>query len=213
MFYFVKQNWLVKKVLPKNLVWQLPDDEDRIYLSFDDGPHPTITPWVLDLLKQYNCKASFFCIGDNVRKYPQVYQRILAEGHAVGNHTFRHLNGWQTDTETYLHDVRKAQELIKSNLFRPPYGRIKTGQANFLIEQGVLGNKYQIIMWDILSGDFDTKLTAEQCTQNVVLHAEPGSIVVFHDSEKAYPRLQACLPKVLTHINNNKWKASPIIIE
>lgn len=190
--YFIKTPWIVKKILP-DYVWSLPSDEKVIYFTFDDGPHPTITPWVLDELKKFDAAASFFCIGNNVEKYPDIYQRILEEGHAVGNHTNSHLKGWKTKDETYIYDSLKAAERIKTNLFRPPYGRIKNKQAKQITQ--VLRSK--IIMWDVLSADFDTGFSPEQCFANVKENATAGSIVVFHDSEKAFPNLKIILPELL----------------
>ena len=193
MFYFVKSPFWFKKVYP-DLFWEIPTQEKNIYLTFDDGPHPIITMQVLDLLKTYNAKATFFCIGNNVVKYPEVYKRIIDDGHAVGNHTFNHLNGWKTADELYLNDINRAMEYIDSNLFRPPYGRI----SRFQIQQ-LLKPKYQmkLIMWSVLSGDFDPDISAEKCMNNVLLSTKPGSIIVFHDSEKAAEKMLYALPKVL----------------
>lgn len=193
--YFIKTPWIVKKIF-FSYAWSMPANEKAIYLSFDDGPHPTITPFVLDELKKYGAVATFFCIGDNVRKYPDVYERIITEGHAVGNHTYHHLNGWKTDVSTYLNDIAKAAELIDSNLFRPPYGRIKKMQAR-KIAAAINKTSAKIIMWDVLSTDFDSTITKEQCLRNVLQHAKAGSIIVFHDSEKAFPNLQFVLPIVM----------------
>lgn len=175
-----------------SLVWDLPTEGKVLYLTFDDGPHKTITPYVLQCLKEYNAKACFFCIGKNVLQYPEVYQQIINEGHTIANHTQSHLNGFKTSTKDYIRNVQKAKELIHSQLFRPPYGKITPFQKKLLQKAG-----YKIIMWDVLSGDFDTSISAEQCTQNVLLLATNGSIIVFHDSEKAFPRLKEALPKVL----------------
>lgn len=193
LFYFVKSPFWLKKIYP-DLFWEIPTTQKSIYLSFDDGPHPTITMQVLDLLKAYNAKATFFCIGNNVVKYPEVYKRIIDEGHAVGNHTFNHLNGWKSADELYLNDINKAMEYIDSNLFRPPYGRI----SRFQIQQ-LLKPKYQmkIFMWTVLSGDFDPDISAEKCMNNVLLSTKAGSIVVFHDSEKAAVKMLYALPIVL----------------
>ena len=172
--------------------WRMPPGERNLYLTFDDGPHPVATPFVLDLLQQYNAKASFFCIGKNVRQYPALYQRILDEGHAVGNHTAQHVNGWKTDDEKYIADVQEAATVINSKLFRPPYGRIRQSQARKL-------PGYKIIMWDVLSADFDTSLEGEDCFRIVTKKAGAGSIIVFHDSEKALPRLQYALPLAMAY--------------
>ena len=172
-------------------------DEKVLYLTFDDGPHPQITPFVLETLSHYQAKATFFCIGKNVAAYPNVFRQIIDAGHKVGNHTFNHLNGWKTDDQHYLDDIGAAKKYIDSELFRPPYGRITKFQAE-LVEKNF---QLKTIMWDVLSGDFDTKITGEQCSKNVIHKAGPGSIIVFHDSEKAWPRLETTLPKVLRHFS------------
>lgn len=195
------------------MVWQKPTKEKVLYLSFDDGPHPTATPFVLDILKQYHAKATFFCIGKNVLEQPLIYQRILQDGHRVGNHTFNHLNGWKTDDKTYLDNIFQAAKYIDSNLFRPPYGRITKFQQKILradvAETSNLKHRssnFQIIMWTILSGDFDVKLSPQRCLQNVLLHTKPGDIVVFHDSTKAWDRMSYALPKVLEYFNSKGFR-------
>lgn len=193
MFYTARTPKWVNKLFNKS-VWEMPGNEKTIYLSFDDGPHPQITPFVLDELRKYNARATFFCIGKNVVMYPDVYNRILQEGHAVGNHTFNHLNGWKTGKEEYLSNILKAREVIQSNLFRPPYGKILPGQYKALLQ---MDEPFKIIMWNVLSGDFDTTITADQCCKNVVNNAKSGSVIVFHDSEKANERMKYALPVVL----------------
>lgn len=193
--YFIKTPWIAKKLF-SSYVWSLTTENNVVYLTFDDGPHPTITPWVLDQLREYDAKATFFCIGNNVEKYPDVYQKIISEGHGVGNHTYHHLNGWKTDDKKYIEDVLKAGQFIKSNLFRPPYGRIKASQAK-KIADALASNNGQIIMWDILSADFDSSFSPEQCLQHVLDNVSEGSIIVFHDSEKAFNNLKSILPKTL----------------
>ncbi|MDZ4795853.1 MAG: polysaccharide deacetylase family protein [Bacteroidota bacterium] len=195
MYYFVKTPWWLKRIYPER-VWDLATKEKIIYLSFDDGPHPTATPFVLDLLKNYNAKATFFCIGNNVKTYPAIYERILEEGHQTGNHTQQHLNGWKTTNELYLADVAAATKYIQSGLFRPPYGRIKQSQAKG-INKALQNKLTKIVMWDVLSGDFDESLSKEKCLDNVTRNTKPGSIIVFHDSEKAFLRLSYTLPAVL----------------
>jgi peptidoglycan/xylan/chitin deacetylase (PgdA/CDA1 family) len=206
MFYLVRTPWWLKKIY-SGLVWQMPVKEKVLYLSFDDGPHPGITPFVLDELKRYNARATFFCIGKNVKEYPQIYRRVLLEGHRVGNHTQNHLNGWKVDDKRYLEDVRDAARLIDSNLFRPPYGRIGAFQSRLL--RGAPLN-YTIVMWEVLSGDFDRELNAAACARNVIRHARPGSIVVFHDSEKAFDRMKEALPKVLEHFSGLGYRFEAI---
>lgn len=156
--------------------------EKIIYLTFDDGPHPVATPFVLDTLKKYNAKATFFCIGKNVAQHPDIYKRILLEGHTTGNHTHNHLNGSKNSNEEYIANIKEAKKYIDSNLFRPPYGRITGFQVK------LLNRAFNIIMWDVLSADFDIHLSPEKCSRNVIKSAREGSIVVFHDSEKAFKR-------------------------
>ncbi|MBL7739671.1 MAG: polysaccharide deacetylase family protein [Chitinophagaceae bacterium] len=195
MRYFVKTPWWLKKIYP-SYTWDIKTNEKILYLTFDDGPHEQATIFVLDELKKYNAKATFFCIGKNVAAHPDIYKRISDEGHAVGNHTCHHLNGWKTRDEEYLKDVADAARLINTFLFRPPYGRIRSFQAKN-IGKAMKQPLAKIIMWDVLSGDFDTMLTKEECLQNVVLNAKKGSVVVFHDSQKAFRLLEFVLPRVL----------------
>ena len=193
--YFIKTPWWLKKIYPA-YCWNLPRNEKAVYLTFDDGPHPTATPFVLDQLKAAGAKASFFCIGKNVQLHPEIYQRILDEGHAVGNHTQEHLNGWKTENRRYLNDVKAAQQHISSTLFRPPYGRVTRFQAKHIRQ--LLGPGSRIIMWDVLSADFDKNLTGQQCLENVLRYTKPGSVIVMHDSQKAWNRLHYALPRMLT---------------
>lgn len=202
--YLVKTPWWLRALYPA-LVWRIPTNQKIIYLSFDDGPHETATNFVLDILAKFNAKASFFCIGKNVQKYPAIYQRILNEGHAVGNHTMHHANGWKVSNAAYFEETKQAAELIKSNLFRPPYGRIKRSQINKIIEQ-----PFQIIMWSVLSGDFDLKLSPEACCNNVLKHTKSGSIVVFHDSTKAWERMSYTLPIVLAYFSKLGYRFEAI---
>jgi peptidoglycan/xylan/chitin deacetylase (PgdA/CDA1 family) len=196
--YFIKTPfWL--RLIYRSCIWRKPNQDRVLYLSFDDGPHPEATPFVLEQLSNFNAKASFFCIGKNVQLYPEIYNAILAAGHVVGNHTQNHMNGWKNTTENYMADIQEATKLIDSNLFRPPYGRISFSQIKALRLDPNLPQ--QIVMWDVLSGDFDTNITGEQCANNVIQHAGPGSIVVFHDSAKAMDRLRIALPKVLAHFS------------
>lgn len=177
-------------------IWSMPGDAKIIYLSFDDGPDPEVTPFVLDELDKFNAKATFFCIGRNVEQHPEVYRRLLQEGHAVGNHTYDHCNGWKTADTVYLESVQRARQWIDSSLFRPPYGRIRSRQVKKLQSDEM---QYQTVMWSILSGDFDTALTPEDCLQNVLKNTGAGDIVVFHDSQKAFTRLCYTLPRMLNH--------------
>jgi len=204
MRYFVKTPWILKKIF-SSYVWSIPTTENVLYLTFDDGPHPEITPFVLKELKKYNALATFFCIGKNVLAFADIYKQILDEGHQVGNHTQNHLNGWKTANKVYLEDVSEAANHIDSNLFRPPYGRISLFQARNL-SAAMKGRKTRVIMWDVLSADFDEAISKEQSLEFVVLRSLPGSIVVFHDSEKAYSKLTYVLPKVLHHFNEQGFK-------
>ncbi len=193
MFYFVKIPFWLQKLFPK-MVWKIKTNEKKIYISFDDGPHPEHTIFVLDELKKYNASATFFCIGNNVRLFPEVYKRIIDEGHSIGNHTYHHLNGKKTKDDLYIKDVEDASKYIDSTLFRPPYGQIKKFQAKVLRE---VTKPFKIIMWTVLSGDFDATITKEKCLSNVLCKTTNGSIVVFHDSEKAAAKMKYSLPKVL----------------
>ena len=202
MFYTVTVPWFLKKLYP-SLTWEKPTDQKILYLTFDDGPHPTATPFVLDELAKYNAKATFFCIGKNVVEQMDIYKRIIDEGHQVGNHTFNHLNGWKTSNEKYFNNIFEAAKYIDSNLFRPPYGRINKFQIKLLQQEKNERNNasFKIIMWSVLSGDFDLKLSPEKCLQHVILNSKPGSIIVFHDSTKAWDRMNYALPKVLEHFS------------
>jgi peptidoglycan-N-acetylglucosamine deacetylase len=203
MHYLVKTPWIIKKIFP-SYVWDIKTSEKIIYLTFDDGPHPVATPFVLDQLKQYNAKATFFCVGKNVIEHPNVYKRVLTEGHATGNHTQHHINGFKTASNIYESEVNEAARHIDSRLFRPPYGRIKNAQSRKIRQT------FDIIMWTILSGDFDKAISNEQCLSNVINHTRPGSIIVFHDSEKAFTRLEYALPKVLEFFSREGYRFEKI---
>lgn len=189
--FALKSSYSVFSFLYPKLLWNKSRTEKTIYLTFDDGPIANITPWVLLQLKKYNAKATFFCIGDNVTKNPKEFKQIVDMGHSVGNHTNNHLNGWKTQTTKYIQNITLAAATIKSNLFRPPYGKITRKQINVLI------SNYKIVMWDVLSYDFDTNLTGKKCADIVLKKAKNGSIIVFHDSLKAEKNLKICLPIVL----------------
>jgi peptidoglycan/xylan/chitin deacetylase (PgdA/CDA1 family) len=191
--YPIRTPWLLKKIYP-GLIWDIKPAERCIYLTFDDGPIPIVTPFVLNILKQYNAKATFFCIGDNVGKYPDVFEQVKNEGHAIGNHTFNHLKGWDTPDDIYIENFLKADKLIDSKLFRPPYGRAKKSQFK-LLQQAKPGLKS--IMWTVLSADFDVNVTPEKCLNNVLKHTVGGDIVLFHDSLKAKERMEYALPRAL----------------
>lgn len=194
--YLVKSP-LVLQLLYPSLIWKQSRAEKNIYLTFDDGPIPDVTEFVLKTLEKFNAKATFFCIGDNIIKHPNIFKDIKAKGHSIGNHTFNHLKGWKTDTPTYLENTIKCEELTQTKIFRPPYGRIKYDQIISL--KKTFGKDFKIIMWDVLSGDYDFNTTPEQCLKNVIRHTENGSIVVFHDSLKAFNNLKYTLPIFLQH--------------
>ena len=208
MFYVVRMPGWLKKIYSSSFIWRMPDNNSNtLYLTFDDGPHPAVTPWVLDELRKYDARATFFCIGKNVNEYPQIYNRVLREGHRVGNHTQDHLNGWKTHNDRYLDNIRLAAQVIDSDLFRPPYGKIGAFAARLLQEAP---RPFKIIMWDVLSGDFDRSLTGARCARNVIRYGRPGSIVVFHDSEKAFDRLRQALPAVLEHFSRMGYRFESI---
>ena len=209
---------------PKRL-WKIATEEKTLYLSFDDGPIPEVTPWVLQQLKKYNAGATFFCIGDNIKKHPEIFQMLVSEDHSTGNHTFNHLNGWKTSSETYLKNSFLAEEAIRAGsespiekrrenkekrkeskpgnvkLFRPPYGKMTGRQARHLQQRD-----YRIIMWDVLSRDYNKNLSPEKCFRNVVKHTRPGSIIVFHDSLKAEKNLRAVLPRILEYYSSKGYE-------
>jgi len=191
--YLVKSPLLLKWYYP-SLVWNKSRHEKVVYLTFDDGPIPVVTDFVLNTLKHFNCKATFFCIGDNINKHPEILDRLKTDGHALGNHTFNHLKGWKTADDTYIQNFNQCQQLTETNLFRPPYGRIKNSQIKRI---KLIHPELNIIMWDVLSGDFDSNLSPEKCYQNVIRNTENGSIIVFHDSLKAFDRLKFALPAAL----------------
>lgn len=204
----VKTPSVVKKMFP-NYVWNIETTEPVIYLTFDDGPTPEITEWVLQLLKIYEAKATFFCIGSNIEKFTDVFKNITRHGHSIGNHTHNHLKGWKTKTKDYLENIKKAQQVINYqlsinkyqassvNLFRPPYGRIKPKQAKQLIALG-----YQIVMWDVLSFDWNENVSEDKCLENIIKKTENGSIIVLHDSVKASKNMKYVLPKILEYYKN-----------
>jgi len=199
--YLISIPWWLKRLHNKGLIWSRSTKHKRIYLSFDDGPHPTITNFVLDTLKENGIKATFFCIGDNVLKYPETFDRIVKEQHSIGNHTHNHLNGWKTDNIQYYKNILQAAKHIPSKLFRPPYGKIKPTQANYLLKRG-----WRIIMWNSLSADFDTSIDGITCFNNVISTMKNGSIVVFHDSEKAFDRMKIALPLLIQYCREQHYE-------
>jgi peptidoglycan/xylan/chitin deacetylase (PgdA/CDA1 family) len=206
MYYLIKSPWWLKK-LYTGCTWSITGNEPVIYLSFDDGPHPDITPFVLDELKKYEAKATFFCIGKNVVAYPRVYQRLIEEGHAIGNHGYNHLNGWRTADKIYLEDIALAKKYIDSDLYRPPYGKIRSFQLKQL---GLARFNLKTVMWSVLSGDFDEKISKEECLENVILNTETGSVIVFHDSEKAFERMRYALPAALKYYSEKGFRFDKI---
>lgn len=207
--YTVRPPFFLKWYYRNNLIWNKDSTEKFVYLTFDDGPIPNVTTFVLNTLKSFNVKATFFCIGDNISKHPEVFEQIKANGHAIGNHTYNHLKGWKTDDKTYIDNFWQCQELTETNLFRPPYGRIKKSQIRKLVNSWQLtvgkrlkteNSELQTVMWDVLSGDFDLKLSPEKCYQNVIKNTRNGSIIVFHDSLKAWDRLEYALPKSIEYL-------------
>ena len=193
--YLVKTPVLISKLSSRSLVWNIPNNEKKIYLTFDDGPIPELTMEILVYLNQYQAKATFFCVGKNAKQYPELIERIQDDGHIIGNHSFHHLNGWKNRTSSYIENIEKASQYINSNLFRPPYGRITYSQ----IKQ--IKKDYKIIMWSILSGDFDQNISSEQCLKNV-LQSKSGDIIVFHDNTKAREKIHEVLPKFLENYSN-----------
>ncbi|MDT8418286.1 MAG: polysaccharide deacetylase family protein [Lutibacter sp.] len=200
--YFIKTPILLKFIF-RNWVWRLSSKKKVLYLTFDDGPTPEITEWTLNELRKHEAKATFFCIGKNIAEHPEIFQKIIDENHSVGNHTNNHLNGWKTNTATYLQNIEEAEiyfeenrksEIVNLKLFRPPYGRLTFSQSRKIKKKG-----YKIIMWDVLSADFDPKVSYEKCLENVIRNIENGSIIIFHDSIKASEKLKFVLPKVLEY--------------
>lgn len=196
--YLVKTPGFIQSLFP-NFIWRVPGNEKRIFLTFDDGPIPEVTPWVIRELDKFGAKATFFCVGENIDKHTDVFQRVLDAGHSVGNHTYNHLSGWTTDKIPYFHNIRKCAHLVNSDLFRPPYGKMRPSQVQFLQRH------YKIIMWDVLSADFDRDITGSQCFNNVIRGVRPGSIVVFHDSLKAMKNLKYALPRVLVDLTEQGY--------
>jgi peptidoglycan/xylan/chitin deacetylase (PgdA/CDA1 family) len=212
-FYWIKTNVFIKRIF-NNYVWDIPNSVNKVYLTFDDGPTPEITEWTLNQLKKNNAKGTFFCIGDNIRKYPEIFNKVIQEGHSIGNHTFNHINGWKTKKDDYLENInlcteqihKSARDYRQADLFRPPYGKIKPSQAKSLRRSG-----YKIIMWDIISADFDQSISPEKCLQNVISNLKPGSVIVFHDSVKSFKNLEYVLPKTLEFIKDKGYNCEVIL--
>jgi peptidoglycan/xylan/chitin deacetylase (PgdA/CDA1 family) len=204
MFRFVKPPSILRNYY-KSLVWNFPTTEKIIYLTFDDGPIPEVTPFVLEQLKQYGAKATFFCIGENIDRHPEIFKLINEQGHTTANHTFHHLNGWKTNNQLYFESVERARAFVGTKFFRPPYGRIRKSQI------ALLGARYSIIMWDVLSYDFDKNVSPEKCFSNVIRNTKEGSIVLFHDSIKAQKNLYYSLPKTLEHFSKKGFEFRAIV--
>jgi peptidoglycan-N-acetylglucosamine deacetylase len=190
--------------IPQPLIRGEGDGKKTVYLTFDDGPIPETTPYILNTLKKYNLKATFFCVGENVKKHPYIYDTIIKEGHFVGNHTFNHLNGWKTPLNNYVENVQQCSDYVSSNLFRPPYGKMSVGQYN------ALKKKFKLIFWDVLTPDFDADISAQKCLDIVKKKIRPGSILVFHDNLKAKNKLTKLLPGVLDFLLREKYDVQPV---
>lgn len=200
--YFIKTSSVLKFIF-RNWVWSYASKEKVLYLTFDDGPTPEITEWTLNELAKYEAKATFFCLGKNIAEHPEIFQKIIEKKHFVGNHTNNHLNGWKTNTEDYLQNIEDAEKYFEKylklntqqlKLFRPPYGKITLSQSKKIRKKG-----YKIVMWDVLSADFDATISNEKCLENVIRNIQNGSIIVFHDSIKSTEKLRFVLPKVLEY--------------
>lgn len=192
----------IRKMFP-DLIWQI-EDERGVYLTFDDGPTPGITEWILAMLKRYNAKATFFVLGKNVEMYPDLYEKIIAEGHRVGNHTYSHQKGVRMSLERYLEDIDFASDLVQSDLFRPPYARITASQLR------AVAQRYKIVMWSVISRDYNRKISGERCLQGVLPHIKAGAIILFHDSEKSFANMSYALPRTLERIDELGLKCKAI---
>lgn len=220
-----KLTWLFKKIFP-HYIWDIPNNENKVFITFDDGPTIDITEWTLEQLEKYNAKATFFCIGKNILKYSETYEKVLEAGHYIGNHTSQHLNGWDNDTKYYLGDIgscriQMSEERILRNpsgksttskrqpptryLFRPPYGKMTLSQSKLIRDTG-----YKIVMWDVISFDYDENLSPEKCLKHVLKNIKSGSIIVFHDSKKAFKNLEYVLPRTLDYLQKNGFVCAAI---
>lgn len=204
--YWIKTHSIIKKLF-NGFVWDIKNNEKKVFLTFDDGPIPEVTEWVLDILEQYNIKATFFCIGHNINTNPDIFKKIIDAGHAIGNHTYNHLHGWKTNNKEYIDNCTACRNEIdkyypkgSAKLFRPPYGEVKPAQAKRLRHEG-----YKLIMWDVLSADFDRGITPQQCLDNVINNTRSGSIIIFHDSIKAFDNLKYALPKAIEYLKKQQF--------
>lgn len=202
--YFVKSPYLLQLLNYPRDIWQMDKESPVLFLTFDDGPVPEVTPWVLDTLRKFNALATFFCVGDNVARHPGLFQNIHLAGHTLGNHTYNHLNGWKTPDEDYLANVMKCDSLLQSGLFRPPYGKATRSQKKILRE------KFDIVYWTVISGDFDKTITREECLDNVLKNSGNGDIILFHDSIKANEKLRFVLPAMLSHFSQKGYTFAPL---
>ena len=197
--YLATVPYFIKLFFPSSLLWKINTSKKEIFLTFDDGPVPEVTPWVLDTLDEYQAKATFFMVGENVARYPDLISEIQNRGHAIGNHSYNHIKGWKTSDTEYYANIEEAAKHIPATLFRPPHGQIRPHQARYLL------NKYKIVMWSILTGDYDPSKTPEECFNNVRKNLKPGAIVVFHDSLKAEKNMKPALEESLNYLVENGW--------
>lgn len=191
--YAVKSPYILRKLLKRLILWDIKTSDKELFLTFDDGPIPEVTPKVLALLRKFNAEATFFMVGENIDKHPEIYQQVKDAGHAIGNHSYNHIKSWKSSNEEYYSNIQKASGLIEGKLFRPPHGQIKLKQLK------ELSKKYNVVLWSVLSGDFDTNLSPEKCAKNVINNSKNGSIIVFHDSLKAESRMLFALEETLKH--------------
>lgn len=203
--YFKKIPQAIQSFYPQ-YIWRIPNVAKKIYLTFDDGPCAELTNYILSTLEAYQAKATFFCLGKQIKLHPELFQNILKQDHAIGSHGYNHISGWTSTLDAYIDDFEKASEYLKSNLFRPPYGRMKTEQASYILKD------HKIVMWDVMPGDFDTKISPEQCYQNTIRNASDGSIIVLHDNPSSSQTIQELLPKVLDYYSALDYEFCPLSI-
>jgi len=205
--YAITSN-IFQHISQKDIIWKINTSNKEIFLTFDDGPVERVTDFVLEELSKYNAKATFFCVGDNVRKHTNIYQKIIEQNHSVGNHTFHHLNGWNYSLHSYIANVKMSDVLLKTKLFRPPYGKITP------LQRKELQKDYYVILWSVIPGDFDKKISKEKCLERAIDNSDnPGSIIVFHDSYKAEEKIRFVLPNFLKHFNDLGYTFSAITPE